>query len=153
MVRKCEPAMMSGFATKRCPKMATTSKDVGSIPKLHSNEVQLLWHVDFWDGPINGLCLYHNEKFWFELWTDEEEEIPDSGSRRFLVVKLAPHQLADEEYWHDLFRQKVGTHTDYGEAHPEVKPRESHREFYEPYQQRAKPDYSGNPVIGWFEWE
>ena len=82
---------------------------------------------------------------------DDDEDNFDTLSRRFLVLELSPQQLAEEEYWHELFREKVGTHCDYDEAHLEVKPQEKHHEFYEAYQKRAKPDYSTNRVIGWFE--
>lgn len=131
--------------------MANTLRDSGQVQRLSRNEVRLLWYGDFWDGPINGLCLCGNVKCWFEMWNDEDRAIPDTTHRRFLVRELSLQQLAEEERWHELFRQKVGTHCDLDEAHPEVKSNELHREFYEAYEQRSKPDYSTNRIIGWFE--
>lgn len=129
--------------------MSTTSKTIDSIERLASEQVRVLWHADFWDGPINGLCQVDGTKCWFELWADDEGDFPEPAERRFLVLQLTPQQLAEEERWHDLFRQKVGTHCDYNDPHPEVKPQDHHREFYEAYEKRAKPDYSNNPIIGW----
>ena len=131
--------------------MSATLQDLGPIQKLGQDEVRLLWHADFWDGPINGLCQCGNSKYWFELLTDVDGGNLDSPQRRFLVLELTPAELAEEERWHELFRQKVGTHCDYDEPHPAVKPAETHREFYEAYQKRPKPDYSHNPVVAWFE--
>jgi hypothetical protein len=129
--------------------MAATLKGAGQTQKLDRNEIRLLWCFDFWDGPINGMCLYENRKYWFDML--DAGENGDSAPRRFLVLDLSTQQLAEEERWHDLFRAKVGTHCDFEEAHPEVKARELHPEFYEAYKKRVKPDYSNNPVIGWFE--
>jgi hypothetical protein len=50
------------------------------------------------------------------------------GYRRFLVVHLTAEQLADEERWHELSREAVGTHTDYGEP-GELRPREGWARF------------------------
>lgn len=130
--------------------MVMTFKEQGQIEKIDRNDVHLLWYADFWDGPINGLCLYHNKKYWFAMLADADEDMPDTSRRKFLVLELSPQQLAEEERWHELFRQKVGTHCDFEEAHPKVKPKETQREFYEEYEKRSKPDYSNNSLIGWF---
>jgi hypothetical protein len=75
--------------------------------------------------------------------------------RRFLIVELSDEQLREKEYWHNLFREKVGTHTDFevqGKTLEEkLKPKETWDEFYRPYQQRKEVDLSDNLVIGWFE--
>ena len=126
--------------------MATSVNEHGQLEKINRQDVHLLWFGDFWDGPVNGLCLYNNEKCWFETCSEDED-----GGRRYVLLKLSAEQLADEEKWHELFRRNVGTHTDFDEAVPQVKPQESHRDFYEPYKTRGKVDYSKNPALGWFE--
>ena len=131
--------------------MATTINDYDQVRKINRDEVRLLWYADFWDGPINGLCLYNDKKYWFELMADSEDELPDTTQRKFLVLELSRRQLTEEEHWHELFRRKVGTHCDFEEPNPEVKPKETQREFYEEYGKRSKPDYSNNVAIGWFE--
>ena|ERR1051325_2045953 len=131
--------------------MATAFGDLGQTRKISRNQVRLLWHCDFWDGPINGLCEFNSRKYWFTLLDDGEPDALDALPRKFALVELSPEQLADEERWHKLFREKVGTHCDLEEPHPEVKPKESHREFYEAHEKRAKPDYSSNAIVGWFE--
>jgi hypothetical protein len=68
-----------------------------------------------------------------------------------LLFELSPEQWEDEEHWHEMFRQHVGTHCDFAEPHPVIRPKELHRAFYDAYQKRAKPDYSNNRIVGWFE--
>jgi hypothetical protein len=131
--------------------MTATLKKSSQLQKLSRNDVQLLWYSDFWDGPINGLCLCDNRKCWFEMLDAEEHDLPAAPGRRFLVHDLSEQQLAEEERWHELFREKVGTHCDFEEPRPEVKPAELHAQFYDAYKTRVKPDYSTNRVIGWFE--
>lgn len=131
--------------------MSAIDKDYRHLQKVDRRDVHLLWYFDFWDGPINGLCLCHNEKCWFEACLEGEHAFSDSNPRRFFIRRLSREQLADEEKWHDLFRENVGTHSDFDEPHPQVKPADGHQEFYEKYATRGRFDYSNNPTIGWFE--
>ncbi|HEY7426082.1 MAG TPA: hypothetical protein VH682_17760 [Gemmataceae bacterium] len=131
--------------------MADTLIEYVHLPRIDRGEVQLLWHCDFWDGPISGLCLYQGRKCWFQVCAEGEEEEGDPFYRRFLLLELSPEQLADEERWHELFRQKVGTHTDHGEARGELKRKEMWQEFYDEYAKRPKVDYTVNQPVGWFE--
>jgi len=119
------------------------------LPRIDRADVRLLWHSDFWDGPINGLCLYQGRKCWFEACAEGEQD--DGFYRRYLVLILTKGQLDEEEFWHELFRRKVGTHTDYGDAERKVLPRETWHEFYDEFGKRGEVDYSGNPALGWFE--
>src|SRR5437868_1006298 len=50
------------------------------FPTIFREHVRLLWHADFWDGPVNGLCQYDSKKYWFEM-----SGSPDAVPRRFFV--------------------------------------------------------------------
>jgi hypothetical protein len=133
----------------------TGPDDYSRAPQIDGAEVRLLWHVDFWDGPRSGMLAYRGQECWYQVVAQSEDD--DAGwYRRFVVLRLSPEQYAEERRWHELFRAKVGVHTDYEEQkqRPRVGflwPREHWREFYEPYQRRTPPDFSGNEVLGWFE--
>ena len=46
-------------------------------PKL---EVKLLWHCNYWDGPIDGIAEYQNHKYWFQQcddFLDHSEWLPN----------------------------------------------------------------------------
>ena len=125
-------------------------KEYLSLPRLQQTELKLLWHAGYWDGPIDGMVSYNGSKYWFQMCDDEEYY------RRFLLVMLSQEQLEEEKYWHELFRRKVGRHTDYDDQGKRptgaIKPKELAKEFYEAYKTRRPRDLSNNEVIGWFEW-
>jgi hypothetical protein len=122
-------------------------------PRIDPAAVRLLWHVDFWDGPRSGMLLYRGEERWFELVAEGDEA---GWYRRFVVLRLSPEQHAEERRWHDLFRQHVGLHTDYDPQGQRpvgaLRPRAQWQGFYDAYRQRTSADFSGNEVLGWFEW-
>lgn len=130
----------------------TAGRDSRDLPQLVPEAVNLLWHDDFWDGPLSGLLEYRGERLWFQL--AEEADDPVAGwYRRYLVVRLTPEQLREEEKWHGLFRRCVGTHTDYrsDERQPgAVHPREQWSEFYDAYAKRNPRSLDENEVVGWF---
>jgi len=116
------------------------------------DSLKLLWHSAYWDGPIDGLLNYQGKKYWFQRFDEPSDRIV---FRRFLIIELSPDQLSEEEYWHELFRQKVGTHADYDETGRRqsyvIHPEELHNEFYDAYKNRLALDLSDNRLIGWFE--
>ena len=101
------------------------------------------------------MLLYQDEKYWFEIVAESDDPDFQDYYRRFLIIELSDQQLQEEEYWHELFREKVGNHTDYelqGIPHKEkLKPKDIWDEFYEPYQRRTEIDLSNNVVVGWYE--
>lgn len=122
-----------------------------ALPQIEKAAVRWQWPCDFWDGPITGVVLYEGVKYWAQQCAEHVEAEP--WYRRYLIIELSEEQLQDEEYWHRLFEEKVGTHTcSHLAAEARKVKREDHwREFYEPYQQRTPPDFSQNRVVGWFE--
>lgn len=129
-----------------------STEALANIPKAQPDDLHMLWHSDYWDGPRSGLLLYRGQKLWFEVF-DELDGGPIY--RRFLIVELSPEQLREEENWHELFRQKVGTHTDYDATQNRqlgaLRPREMWHEFYDAYHKRTPLDLSNDLVVAWFE--
>src|SRR6476646_1459743 len=94
----------------------TGKRDYLLLPHIPRNEVRILWHEAYWDGVKSGFLLYDGQKYWFEVCDEADESASDREYyRRFLVIRLSPKQLTEEEGWHELFQQKVGTNTDYDE--------------------------------------
>ena|SRR5215471_6150250 len=74
--------------------------------------MRLLWHVNFWDGPLCGICLHEGRKYWFKL----DKELDDRDrSRSFNVYYLTDEQINLEDSSHELWCKYVGTHCDYDE--------------------------------------
>lgn len=116
---------------------------------IKRKEVNYLWHNDFYDGPYNGICVYKDEKCWFDCVKEYA-----SGSRIFKLVRITSEQLKEEEYWHNLFREHVGTHTDYDENERRdgkgVKSQDNWHKFYDKQKDRKKRDFSKNEIVGYF---
>lgn len=120
-----------------------------SHPRLPATEVTLLWFDNYWDGPLSGLCVFQGREHYFWCFAEAGESELARWYRRFSVHELSPEQLSNEKKWHELFREKVGTHWEPG---GKLKPQELHHEFYDAYKKRTPPHYELNcPIIGWFE--
>jgi len=126
---------------------------VNKLTKVKRIDLKLLWQSEYWDGPLNGLLSYEGLKYWFQVFDEPNDYSPDV--RKFLINELSSEQLREEEQWHELFRQKVGTHTEYDEDGKgqigELRPEEEWHEFYDAYKNRLVRDFSNNQVISWFE--
>ena len=131
------------------------AKNISNIPQINFNDLKLLWHEEFWDGPINGILLYQNKKCWFEMISENDGSEPDDYYRRYWIIKLSQKQIEDKEFWHNLFREKVGNNADYdddGIRHTDqVKPFEMHNEYFELAKKREEIDLSNNLVLGFYE--
>ena len=134
-------------------------------PKIDKSEIQLLWHCNYWDGPITGLLKYQDKKYWFEmcknyqhylgLFNEEIEEIEEfEYFRCYTIHELTSEELIEEEKRHELFRTHVGTHTDYNENGTQtgsVNSDANIQEFNDKYKNIKPQIYNKNTVIGWFE--
>jgi len=131
------------------------SKDLSNVPQIDRKDIKFIWYNDWWDGPINGMLLYQNRKCRFDLFDREESVNPGNTLQRYIVIELTAEQIETEEYWHALFVEKAGSHMVPDEngirQTDRVKPSETWGEFYEPYKNREKADFSNNFVIGFFE--
>lgn len=115
-----------------------------NLPQLPALDANVISVNDFSD-PEKGLVEYEGRVYWFQMCHDYDS-YDQPYYRRFLVVKLTDEQLAEEQYWHDLFLEKIGTYDTGG-----LKPKQSWSEYYVPYRKRVPPDLSNNEVLGWWE--
>lgn len=142
------------------------------FPKL--TKMRKLWHLNYWDGPLSGMCLIDGQKYWFdciEQYHDNNPQMTDeefyAGNeypwyRKFLIWKLTDDQQAVIEARHAKFQRMVGTHTDYDENgqrsnfhyNDTVTP-ETLKQFYE--ESKLEKPFSIEPfsdayILGWYEW-
>jgi hypothetical protein len=104
-------------------------------------DVELLFFVDWYDGPLSGVARYAGTEYWFAAaGPDDDGFAPRPEDRRFFLYPINADELADEEGWHRLYEQHVA-----GD-----KPESEKWRFYEPYEARQQPDYSSRDAIGWF---
>lgn len=95
-------------------------------------EPQILWHYNYWDGPIDGLALHQNQFVWFKLVREDIEYITNeqfeqlsendqqyyiSNDDKFYRIEKFYnfYQITDSEAErvrneHRMFEQQVGKH-------------------------------------------
>lgn len=123
-------------------------------PFIPRSAVRLLWHLDYYDGPMSGMLRYRDEELWFSTVT-EARDFRSPWFRRYAIVRLTPEELAEVRSQHELFRRCVGTHTDYDENGTRevgaLRPREMWEEFYDQAKGRPHRAYDRNECVGWFQ--
>lgn len=114
-----------------------------SDPRVEAaaSEVRLIWHSDFYDGPLSGLAEWQGQRYWFKREYDSDE---------LRLYALTPDELAHEEAVHEAFRTHVGTHCDYdggqravGEG---IQPRAEWMKFYDDPRWRRERRYDERPA-------
>ncbi|TQF12896.1 hypothetical protein FJV41_26625 [Myxococcus llanfairpwllgwyngyllgogerychwyrndrobwllllantysiliogogogochensis] len=125
--------------------------DLTKLPRLRSEEVKLLWVSNFWDGPLEGMAEYRGERCFYVV-AEQELIAARDEMRRWVLYRLTPEQLGEEERWHALFVRHVGAHFDFtGTPAPEGAHPHPER-FYEPYQAEYRPPLLGaGQALGWVE--
>lgn len=83
-------------------------------------DLEMLWHCNFWDGPLNGVALYNGDVVWFECVIDhgmgdedEQDDYPLWGLREFAIYELTEEQKMHAVFNHILFREMVGSNSDH----------------------------------------
>jgi hypothetical protein len=118
-------------------------------PEIDRKRVQILWHVDYWDGPLSGIASYMGKDYWFQVID------PDAEPRAAILRSLTNAELAAEQQRHRLFVQNVGNHTDYDSAGKRSVGALHASGTWDRYYESAvttdeRRRYDENPVIGWF---
>lgn len=114
--------------------------------------VKILFHIDYWDGPLRGICEYKNKYYWYDILDDYEynSEKEKFSPRTYVIKEIEPWQISYELYWHSIFSTNVGTYTDFDKklVNDRFKIEEN---FYEKRKREyIKIDYSDNKIIGVF---
>ncbi len=131
-------------------KLSTIQKDdIAVVPQVSRENVRLLWSNDWYDGPLTGIAEVNGVKFLFDI-VDRNVLGAEEEQRTYWLIQLNEDQLHDEERWHELFCQKVGTHFDHTGREPLPRDAVNMEAFYGPYSKRPEPVFGNNDVFGWF---
>src|SRR6185437_8368811 len=108
---------MSGMPPPSLPVL--TVADLRSrYPRVGKERLHFLTTSGYWDGPLSGMVQYGGEICWFNIITPLDEEPtanPETDGfgepRTFALFRLTEAQVLEEQRWHALFMDKVGTNT------------------------------------------
>lgn len=118
------------------------------IPEIPYNELTFLWVNDYYDGMLEGMLKYKNEKYKFEIITDYKKGI---YPRTFAIICLTKTEIKEEEYWNGQFEKYVGNHYNLETKEERlVKPQSEHHLFYDEFNKRKNKGYDKNIVKGWY---
>lgn len=115
--------------------------------------VKMLWSSGYYDGPLDGMCLYADRLHWFTLPLAQRQAWLEDG-RVFDVYALTDEDARTLVTQHFLFEQHVGTHTcsHAGLGHGAggvVFPLERHAAFYAAGHERFTPTEDHEPIGRW----
>ena len=115
--------------------------------KDDTEHATMLWYSDYYDGPICGLGEYKGKKVWYQWKKDVLEPLTDM--RIFDFYEMSDEEVADEEKWHQFFRDNVGDHCDFIEGfHGRANyTKESFDRFYAEAKKRKDRDYKKNKIV------
>lgn len=119
-----------------------------NLPKVPADEVDILYETDIYDGPLEGLCIWNRNKYYFSVI---EELRLEKKTRAYFLIKLTDEQLSNEESLHNFFVKYV-------ESYPYVRHGiTSYRKDadWNKYQEICEtyPDQTitKNQIVAWFE--
>jgi len=117
-------------------------KTLKELREESNGNTRMLWHHNYWDGPISGVILWNGEYCWFDQIEEVNIETPMNEKDRQDYIEYCEkngyawheHDMVDYESYriynvyrmpravmksiihnHSIFQEFVGTHTDYDE--------------------------------------
>jgi hypothetical protein len=145
-------------------------KTLKELREESNGNIRMLWHHDYWDGPISGVILWNGEYCWFNQIEQVDIETPmsEEDKQEFINYcekngyKWYDSDLIDYESYrvynvyrmpravmkaiihnHSVFQEYVGTHTDYDEygcRHHNLKSKDFMDAFYSGKVKKEKVD-------------
>jgi hypothetical protein len=139
--------------------MSHYSERMTDCPRV--GDARLLWHVDYWDGPLRGLAHHNGRDYWFAKEVEDPDDSPTEW--RFFLYPLTDEELEVEHEEHRRYQKYFGRHDDYDANGVDTIDDMSWEEKQPPFWERKKkfhaeapmresPDYESRPPIAWFTW-
>lgn len=115
---------------------------------INGDELNFLFHVDYHDGPLNGVLEYQDGKYWYEMM-NENTEMGDDGRparvRTFGVYQLTHEQMEQEISWQQFFEDKIEAKGGWHESD------ESDRDKYASFSDDRPEYHEQNECVGLFQ--
>jgi 3-isopropylmalate/(R)-2-methylmalate dehydratase small subunit len=71
-------------------------RDLSNVPRLDETAIRLIWSMEWWDGPLNGIVQYNGELCWFNLHHEDEE----ATHYNYVLLPLTAAELKEvRRFW------------------------------------------------------
>jgi hypothetical protein len=115
-------------------------------------ELKMLWHSNYWDGPLSGMAKYNGEDVWFECCNED-----DFGDRLFALYRLSEEDHKELFRQHELFQHHVGFHGDHDpNVYQEYKGGNDPDKYYKLQKKFLKTNKTDGEKLGeahWFQFK
>lgn len=104
-------------------------------------QIAIEYITDWWDGPLSGVCFRrHGKRYFFSIL---EYETDDRPKRRYAMFALTEKQIKDQDYWHQLFLDKI-------KNRPNDTLEQHKKNFYTPYNEYNFEPVQKDQLVGTF---
>ena len=111
---------------------------VEEMYKKSDNEIEMLWYVDYYDGPLSGVALYEGKHVWYQISAWSHDNLFNVW--QYKLYELSEDEFYDELNWHNRFL----TDRDSGD-------KKRFDKYYKDREKRDDPDYTKNKYLGEFD--
>ena len=106
---------------------------------IYYDDVELMWHSMYYDGPLTGVLRYEGREHWFHCVESEwHAKECQEGWRKFVLVPIRSEDKPELYRRHALFENNVGTHTTYNDQGRREVGRTKSQEEWPKYYDEAK---------------
>jgi hypothetical protein len=99
--------------------------------------VEIVWELDFYDGPVDGLARFDGREWWFLAVAERSGGAVPSSPRVFVLHELTVEQVRQAWVEHERFTAFAAGQGD----------REAWASAWD-----ARHDFSASPAAGWFRY-
>lgn len=123
----------------------TSSLDDKNINEIDSSEISLLYTNDLYDGPLEGVCEWRGEKFYFY--------VKDLKPRTYYLIKLTPEQLENDEKLHSAYQKYVESYPYIAEGSVSHRKDAEWDKYHRECEKYSDQEILQEQVVGWFKIE
>lgn len=80
-------------------------------------DLKMLWHADYWDGPLSGMAELDGEPLWFSVVYGNDEEDDYLDYRQYALYRMTDEERKIMFDRHRSFEENVGRHCNYGDRY------------------------------------
>jgi len=66
-----------------------------------------LYHLNYYDGPLSGVCVYQGKECFFDKIDDQRQRYD------YKIFETSEKEIKYINMWHRIFQLNVGLHSDY----------------------------------------